>query len=68
MCNDADMTEHDEYLRPTEAAQRLGVNLKTLSRWADAGHIACRVRPSGHRQYPAREVERVLAEMEEGGR
>lgn len=41
-----------EYLSPGEAADLLGVSTRTLTRWADEGHVqAIRVGPNGHRRY-----------------
>ena len=34
-----------------EAAEILGVSVKTLRRWFDAGKIPVTINPSGHRRY-----------------
>lgn len=53
--------ESMDYLMPNEVFKRFGVSHDTLRRWAVEGKIECLVLPSGHRRYPACEVERLLA-------
>ena len=49
-------------LEASEAAAILRWSARTLARAADAGEIrAVRLRPGGHRRYPADEVERLRA-------
>lgn len=55
------------YLKPGEASKRLGVNYRTLWRWAKRGtkrgrKIKFRQLPSGRLLYPEEEIERVLRE------
>jgi putative resolvase len=40
-----------------EAAKELGVSIKTLRRWADAGKIRCELAPSGHRRFYIQDVK-----------
>ena len=49
------------YLRPREAANRLGISEPTLRWWAATGRIAALITPFG-RLYRAEELERVAAE------
>jgi excisionase family DNA binding protein len=43
--------ETQEWLSIGEAAQRLGVHIATLRRWADNGEIAYTLTPGGHRRF-----------------
>jgi excisionase family DNA binding protein len=43
-----------------EAAQRLGVSVKTVRRWSDSGKINCHKSPSGHRRYHLSDINRLL--------
>ncbi len=46
-----------EWLTPSQAAARLGMHVRTLTRHADAGHIpAYRVSPDSHRRYRAEDI------------
>lgn len=49
-------TEFSALLKPAEAAEILGVGVKTLSLWAAIGRIECLKLPSGHRRYYAEEI------------
>lgn len=49
-------SEFSELLKPAEAANILGVGVKTLSLWATIGRIECLTLPSGHRRYYADEI------------
>lgn len=51
-----------ELLSPTEAAQRIGVNARTLKRWAADGKVRHIRLPSGHFRFPVDVVDEVLAE------
>lgn len=59
-------------LRPEEAADVLGVDIKTLANWAHAGKLGVRYTVGGHRRYIKSDVERLaraqgLKAKEEGG-
>jgi excisionase family DNA binding protein len=45
------------WLTIAEAAQRLGVHITTLRRWADDGDIAVMLTPGGHRRFSSSVVE-----------
>ena len=49
-------SEFSELLKPAEAANILGVGVKTLAIWAAVGRIECLTLPSGHRRYYAEEI------------
>lgn len=49
-------SEYSELLKPAEAANILGVGVKTLAIWASLGRIECLTLPSGHRRYYADEI------------
>lgn len=49
-------TEFSALLKPAEAAEILGVGVKTLAGWALLGRINCVTLPSGHRRYYAEEI------------
>lgn len=51
----------EEWLSPAEAAAALGVTVKTVSRWADAGRIRMS-RPGAHRRYVAADVAALIAQ------
>ena len=48
-----------------EAAEKLGVCVKTVRRWCDTGRIKCVRLPSGHRRIPEEEVERLLGNLKD---
>lgn len=48
------------YLMPRDVCTQFGVSDETLRRWAVEAKIDYITLPSGHRQYPASEVERLL--------
>lgn len=50
---------YEPLLTPAEAARALAITPVTLTRWAQAGKIACIRTPGGHRRYKASEVERI---------
>lgn len=52
--------ENDKLLQPWEAAQMLGVDPKTLSRWANAGKVPSIRTLGGHRRYRASTIEKIL--------
>lgn len=47
--------------RPGEVARMLGVDPKTVSRYAVAGRIPCSTTPSGHRRFNLNEVRAALS-------
>lgn len=42
-----------------EAAQRLGVSVKTVRRWSDSGKLKCERSPSGHRRYHLKDLSQL---------
>jgi excisionase family DNA binding protein len=42
-----------------EAAQELGVSVKTVRRWADAGKLRFERSPSGHRRFHLSDIKRI---------
>lgn len=46
-------------LKTAEVARVLGVSVRAVRAWADAGKIACYRTFGGHRLFPLSEVERV---------
>ena len=51
------ITVSDDLLRPREAAARLGVHPKTLSRWESLGHLPCVRTPGGHRRFRRSDID-----------
>jgi excisionase family DNA binding protein len=51
------------HLTPGEAAERLGVHVSTLNRWADAGHLETYRTPGGHRRFRVSDVNRMAGEV-----
>jgi putative resolvase len=45
------VVEVTKYLKPREAAEDLGVNVRTLARWENQGIIQAIKTPSGQRRY-----------------
>lgn len=59
------VTDSEEDLSPSQAADRLGVSRKLVNKMLDAGQMAYRTKPqSTHKVIPASEVLRVLEERE----
>jgi len=52
-----------EYVGIAAAAERVGVTVSTLKRWADEGRLPCLKTRGGHRRFLGTDVERLLAEM-----
>lgn len=44
-------------LTPGEAAHRLNVSPRTLSRWSDEGYVPVVVLPSGHRRFRVEDID-----------
>ena len=64
--HDVAITVMDEDLTTTQAAERLGVSRKILSKMIEAGELKSYQLPqSTHRRIPAGEVMRVLRERDE---
>lgn len=55
------MENDDKLLPPGEVAQLLGVNIKTLNRWANSGKIAFIRTLGGHRRYRQSSIEAILS-------
>ena len=53
--------ENDKLLQPGEVADTLGVDPKTLTRWANKGKIPCVRLPGGHRRYRKSVVDAILS-------
>jgi excisionase family DNA binding protein len=51
-----------DLLAPKEAAARLGVNVKTLRRWAEAGELTAVRTLGGHHRYLTDEIEALRTE------
>ena len=53
----------DDYSQMTisigEAAKELGISVKTIRRWADAGKIRYERSPSGHRRFYLADIKRI---------
>jgi len=59
--------ESADIMKPGEVAKFFNVNLRTITRWADAGLLSSWRTPGGQRRYSRVEVERFTeAEREEG--
>jgi excisionase family DNA binding protein len=54
-----------EMLTTVQAAAALGVNDKTLRRWADAGLVPFLRLPSGHRRWTPEQVAAIRARFSE---
>jgi excisionase family DNA binding protein len=52
--------ENDKLLPPREVARLLGVDPKTVSRWAETGKIPSIKTPGGHRRYRKSVVDAIL--------
>lgn len=51
------LDKQETWLTITQAAQRLGVHVTTLRRWADDGDIPVMLTAGGHRRFSASEIE-----------
>lgn len=54
-----DMKQEDMTVSIGEAADKLGVSVKTVRRWSDAGRLRCERIPSGHRRYYTSDIIRM---------
>ncbi len=57
------MAEKRRLLTISEAADRLGVNQKTLRAWADKGLVAHIKTPTGYRRFDPVDIERLEQDM-----
>ncbi len=53
------MNQEDMTVSIGEAADKLGVSVKTVRRWSDAGRLRCERTPSGHRRYYTSDIIRM---------
>lgn len=59
------MTPEPALLTTSEAARRLDVNVATIRRWADAGHLPVAWRtPGGRRRFYPADVDSLRGESE----
>lgn len=52
--------EYEPVLLPSEAAERLRIDIKTLNRWTLKGWVGSLVLPSGHHRYRVSDIENCL--------
>ena len=57
-----DVRDDDALLTPSEVAEWLRVNPKTVTRWARAGKIPAIRTLGGHRRFRASDIRRCLAQ------
>lgn len=50
----------DEILTPTEVAELLYVDRKTVGRWARKGKLPCITTPGGHRRYRWKDIKPLV--------
>lgn len=50
----------DNLLTPAEVAAMFKVDAKTVTRWANAGHLTCIRTLGGHRRYKESEVKALI--------
>jgi excisionase family DNA binding protein len=55
-----------ELLTPSEVAQMLRVNPKTVTRWAKTGKLPAIKTIGGHRRFRRSDVERAVEQVENG--
>jgi excisionase family DNA binding protein len=55
------MEPRDRLLTPGEVAVLFRVDPKTVTRWAEAGHLPCLKTPGGHRRFRESHVRELLA-------
>lgn len=53
------MNQEDMTVSIGEAADKLGVSVKTVRRWSDADRLRCERTPSGHRRYYTSDIIRM---------
>lgn len=57
--------EFEDLLRPSEVAELFRVDIKTVTRWAQAGKLSSVQTLGGHRRLPADEVHKLLDQRRE---
>ena len=57
------MDTSSTYLGVAAAAQRVGVTVSTLKRWADEGRVSCLKTRGGHRRFRGADVDQLLEGM-----
>lgn len=55
-----------ELMTPREVADAFGVEVKTITRWAQAGKLTCFRTLGGHRRYNRAEVTKLIISSTEG--
>lgn len=66
MSNDSEQPPAEpELLKPSEAGRLLGVDPKTVSRWAKAGKLSSIRTLGGHHRFRADEIHRIFQERKE---
>lgn len=53
-------TDTSQLLMPGEVARLLGVNPKTVARWAKSGQLPCIRTLGGHRRFPAKAIYELI--------
>lgn len=56
------LTDNEQWLSLTQAADRLGIHNTTLRRWADNGEFPFMRTPGGHRRFALSDIERFINE------
>lgn len=51
-----------EWLTSGQVAERLGVHVTTINRWADRGELKCWKTPGGRRRFTLDDVEQFMAD------
>lgn len=62
MTEDQDPNEH---LMPGQVAEMLGVETKTVARWASNGLLSHVRTPGGHRRYKRKDVEALMHDIKD---
>ena len=57
------MTDRD-LIEPSEASELLGVEPRTIARWADSGRLWVTFTAGGHRRYDRAEIKALKLELE----
>jgi excisionase family DNA binding protein len=57
-------TEYDYLLTPLEVAKIFAVNVKTVGRWARAGHLPYLTTLGGHRRFRQSDIDRLLVQRD----